>query len=210
MKEKKIPTRIYLSEDEIPKFWYNVRADMKEQHEPFINPATGKPCTAADLEPVFCKSLIEQELDETTRLVPIPDGLMDFYKSTRPSPLIRARFLEKELGTPAEIYYKFEGNNTSGSHKLNSAAAQVYYAKEEGITHLTTETGAGQWGTALSMACAFYGIDLTVYMVKVSSQQKPYRKAVIETFGANLIPSPSNTTDAGRKILAEMPDTGGS
>lgn len=210
MKEKKIPTRINLEEDEIPKFWYNVRADMKEQHDSFINPATGKPCTAADLEPVFCKELVRQELDNETRLVPIPEGLQEFYKSTRPTPLIRARFLERELDTPAEIYYKFEGNNTSGSHKLNSAAAQAYYAKQEGITRLTTETGAGQWGTALAMACAFYGIDLNVYMVKVSSQQKPFRKAVIETFGANLIPSPSDTTEAGRRILEQFPGTGGS
>jgi tryptophan synthase beta chain len=210
MQENRIPTRLSLSEDETPKFWYNVRADMKTPHAPFLHPATLKPCTSADLEPVFCKELVKQELDFSTRLIKIPDGLMDFYKATRPSPLIRARFLEKALGTPAEIYYKHEGNNTSGSHKLNSAAAQAYYAKEEGLTSLTTETGAGQWGTALAMACAFFGVSLTVYMVKVSSIQKPYRKAVIETFGAKLVPSPSDTTEIGRSILKLDPNTGGS
>ncbi len=204
------PIRLHLEENEIPAYWYNVRADMKAKHEPFLNPATLKPCTAQELERVFCKELVKQELDQQTRLIKIPDGLRKFYLSTRPAPLIRAKFLEDALGTPAQIYYKHEGNNTSGSHKLNSAAAQAYYAKEEGLTSLTTETGAGQWGTALSMACGFYDIALTVYMVKVSSQQKPYRKAVIETFGANLIPSPSETTEVGRKILAENPGTGGS
>lgn len=207
---KNIPTRLHLEEDEIPKYWYNVKADMKNQHEPFLNPATLKPATAEELNHVFCSELVKQELDTTNRLIKIPDGLMDFYKATRPSPLIRAKFLEKFLDTPAEIYYKHEGNNTSGSHKLNSAAAQAYYAKEAGLTKLTTETGAGQWGTALSMACAFYGIDLSVYMVKVSSEQKPNRRAVIETFGANLIPSPSDTTEVGRRILKENPGTGGS
>lgn len=207
---KKTPIRLYLSEDEVPKYWYNVKADMKEKHEPFLHPMTKQPCTEQDLVPVFCAELVKQELDQTTRLIKIPDGLQEFYRSTRPSPLIRAHFLEQALDTPAEIYYKFEGNNTSGSHKLNSAAAQVYYAKEEGLTSLTTETGAGQWGTALAMACAFYGIDLTVFMVKISSIQKPHRKAVIETFGANLIPSPSETTEVGRRILKDNPGTGGS
>lgn len=210
MATNKIPTKIYLSEDELPKYWYNLRADMKEKHEPFLNPVTLKPCTAADLEPVFCKDLVEQELNQTDRYIEIPEGIREFYKAYRPSSLTRAYFLEKKLGTPAEIYYKFEGNNTSGSHKLNSAVAQAYYAKKEGLTSLTTETGAGQWGTALAMACAFYGLDLNVYMVKVSSQQKPYRKAVMQTYGANVIPSPSDTTESGRKILAEHPDTGGS
>lgn len=210
MANKKIPTKIYLHEEEMPKYWYNLRADMKEKHDPFLNPATLEPCTASDLEPVFCKALVEQELNQTDRYIEIPEGIREFYKMYRPSPLTRAYFLEKVLDTPAEIYYKFEGNNTSGSHKLNSAVAQAYYAKEEGLTSLTTETGAGQWGTALSMACAFYGLDLNVYMVKVSSQQKPYRKAVMHTYGANVIPSPSDTTAAGRKILAENPDTGGS
>ena len=210
MATKKIPTKIYLSEDELPKYWYNLRADMKEKHEPFLNPATLQPCTAADLERVFCKELVKQELNQTDRYIEIPEGIRDFYKAYRPSSLTRAYFLEKMLDTPAEIYYKFEGNNTSGSHKLNSAVAQAYYAKQEGLTSLTTETGAGQWGTALAMACAFYGLDLNVYMVKVSSQQKPYRKAVMQTYGANVIPSPSDTTEAGRKILAEHPDTGGS
>jgi len=207
---KKIPTRIYLNEDEMPKFWYNLRAVMKEKPEPMLHPGTLQPVTASDLEPVFCKELVKQELDDTTALVPIPEGILDFYNAYRPSPLIRAYYLEKVLGTPAEIYYKFEGTNTSGSHKLNSAGPQAYYAKAEGLTSLTTETGAGQWGSAMAMACAFYGIDLTVYMVKISSEQKPYRKALIETYGANLIPSPSTTTESGRKILAENPNTGGS
>lgn len=205
-----IPTKLYLSEEEIPRFWYNINADLKEKHAPALHPGTLKPCTKEDLSPVFCAKLVEQELDVTNRLIEIPEGLMEFYRAIRPSPLIRARFLEKVLDTPAEIYYKFEGSNTSGSHKLNSAAAQVYYAKEEGLKNLTTETGAGQWGTALAMACAFYGINLTVYMVKSSSIQKPYRKAVIETFGAKLIPSPSETTEVGKKILKEFPGTGGS
>lgn len=210
METKKIPTKIYLSEDELPKYWYNLRADMKEQHEPFLNPATLKPCTAEELNRVFCKELVAQELNQTDRFIEIPKGIREFYKAYRPSSLTRAYFLERMLDTPAEIYYKFEGNNTSGSHKLNSAVAQAYYAKQEGLTSLTTETGAGQWGTALSMACAFYGLELNVYMVKVSSQQKPYRKAVMQTYGANVIPSPSDTTEVGRKILAEHPDTGGS
>jgi tryptophan synthase beta chain len=206
----KIPTKIYLTEEEMPKAWYNLRADMKEKHAPFLNPATLRPCKAEDLYPVFCKELVRQETDQTTREFEIPAGVREMYKAFRPSPLVRAYFLEKLLDTPAHIYYKFEGNNTSGSHKLNSAIAQAYYAKAEGLTSLTTETGAGQWGTALAMACGFYGLKLDVYMVKVSSQQKPYRKAVMETYGANVIPSPSDTTAAGRKILAENPDTGGS
>jgi pyridoxal-phosphate dependent TrpB-like enzyme len=207
---EKIPTKIYLSEKEIPRYWYNMRADMKEKHPPMLHPGKMAPCAPEDLYPVFCKELVKQELDETTRLIEIPETLLEFYRMYRPSPLVRAYCLEKELGTPAEIYYKSEGYNTSGSHKLNSAAAQVYYAKRDGLTSLTTETGAGQWGTALSMACAFFGIKLKVYMVKISSEQKPYRKAVMETYGAEVIPSPSNTTNAGRKILAENPATGGS
>ncbi|NLK71018.1 MAG: TrpB-like pyridoxal phosphate-dependent enzyme [Clostridiales bacterium] len=206
----KIPYKIYLSEDEMPKQWHNIRAEMKTPPEPFINPATGKYCTPEDLEPVFCKELIEQEFNTTDKYIDIPEGILDFYKMFRPSPLIRAYNLEKALDTPAKIYYKFEGTNTSGSHKLNSAAAQVYYAKKQGLTRLTTETGAGQWGTALAMACAFYGVDLTVFMVKVSAEQKPYRKGVIETYGGKVIPSPSDTTEVGRKILAENPGTGGS
>ena len=205
-----IPYRLYLSEEQIPQQWYNLRADMKEQPEPMINPATMQPATEEDLYPVFCKALAHQEMDATTRYVDIPEGIREMYKVYRPSPLCRAYNLEKALGTPAKIYYKFEGNNTSGSHKLNSAIAQAYFAKEQGLTSLTTETGAGQWGTALAEACAYYGMDLTVYMVKVSYEQKPYRKAVIETFGANIIPSPSNTTQAGRAILAADPHTGGS
>jgi tryptophan synthase beta chain len=207
---QKIPTRLYLSEDEIPKNWYNLRADMKEKPDPILHPGTLKPAAAADLEPVFCKEPVRQELDDTTRLIPIPEGIQEFYRAYRPAPLIRAYFLEKALETPAEIYYKFEGTNTSGSHKLNSAAAQAFYAREEGLTSLTTETGAGQWGTAMAMACAFYGLKLTVYMVKVSSEQKPYRKALIETYGAELIPSPSGTTESGKKILEKDPGTGGS
>ena len=206
----KIPYKIYIQEKDMPKAWLNVKAFMKEQHAPFLNPATLKPCTKDDLRPVFCDAVIDQELNTTDKLIEIPDGIREFYHMYRPSPLCRAYFLEKALNTPAHIYYKFEGNNTSGSHKLNSAIAQVYYAKEQGITSLTTETGAGQWGTALSMACAFYGVDLKVYMVKVSAQQKPYRREVMRTYGAEVIASPSDTTEVGRKILAEHPDTGGS
>lgn len=206
----KIPYKIYINEKDMPKAWLNVKAFMKEQHEPFLNPATFKPCTADDLRPVFCDAVIEQELNTTDKLIEIPEGIREFYHMYRPSPLCRAYFLEKALDTPAHIYYKFEGNNTSGSHKLNSAIAQVYYAKQQGMTSLTTETGAGQWGTALSMACAFYGVDLKVYMVKVSAQQKPYRREVMRTYGAEVIASPSDTTEVGRRILAEMPDTGGS
>ena len=207
---KKIPTRLYLAEDEMPQYWYNIRADMREKPDPLLHPGTLRPVSAADLEGVFCKEPVKQELDAETPLIRIPEGLREFYQAYRPSPLIRAYFLEKALGTPAEIYYKHEGVNTSGSHKLNSAAAQAFYAKAQGIEALATETGAGQWGSAMAMACAFYGLHLTVYMVKVSAEQKPYRKALIETYGAGLIPSPSNTTQAGRAILAQDPDTGGS
>jgi tryptophan synthase beta chain len=210
MMTKKIPARLYLSEDERPRYWYNLRADMQDKPDPMLHPGTLKPVSAADLEGVFCRECVKQELDDTTKLISIPEGIQEFYEAYRPAPLIRAYFLEKELETPAEIYYKHEGTNTSGSHKLNSAAAQAFYAKEEGLTSLTTETGAGQWGTAMAMASAFYHIKLTVYMVKVSSEQKPYRKALIETYGANLIPSPSNTTEVGRKILEADPNTGGS
>lgn len=200
-KRNDVPYRINLPENLIPKQWLNIRAFMKEKTPPLLNPATLKPCTLEDLEPVFCTELAKQELDETTPYIDIPDEIYDFYKMFRPSPLIRAYCLEKELGTPAKIYYKFEGNNTSGSHKLNSAIAQAYYAKKQGIKGLTTETGAGQWGTALSMACAYFHLPLTVYMVSGSFRQKPHRKAVMQTFGADIIPSPSNTTEAGRKIL---------
>ena len=206
----KIPYKIYIEENEMPTHWFNIKACMKEQHDPFINPKTMKPCTAEDLKPVFCDEMIKQELNTTDELIPIPDGIREFYHMYRPSPLCRAYFLEKALGTPAHIYYKFEGNNTSGSHKLNSAIAQVYYAKEQGVKSLTTETGAGQWGTALSMACAFYGVDLKVFMVKVSAEQKPHRREVIRTYGAEVVPSPSNTTEVGRKILRDFPNTGGS
>lgn len=207
---KRVPYRVYLTEEQMPKQWYNIRSDMKEQPDPMLNPATMQPVTAADLYPVFCEALAKQEVDGTTRYFDIPDEVLEFYKMFRPSPLIRAYNLEKALDTPAKIYYKFEGNNTSGSHKLNSAAAQAYYAKEQGLTSLTTETGAGQWGTALAEACVFFKIPLTVYMVKCSYEQKPFRRSVIQTFGADIIPSPSTTTNAGRAILANNPETGGS
>lgn len=209
-KNQNVPYKIYLTEEEMPKYWFDLRPDMINKPAPLLRPDTLKPCQAADLAPVFCDGLIAQELNETQSYIEIPEEIRNFYKMYRPSPVVRAYCLEKALGTPAHIYYKFEGSNTSGSHKLNSAIAQVYYAKKQGISKLTTETGAGQWGTALSMACAYFGMDLDVYMVKVSSQQKPYRKAVMETYGANVIPSPSDTTEAGRRILEEMPDTGGS
>ena len=210
MSEKKIPTKLLLTESELPKCWYNMNAILPEKHDPALNPATLKPCTLEEFKAPFCEELAAQELNTTDEYIPIPDEIRDFYKMIRPSPLIRAYCLEKALGTPAEIYYKFEGNNTSGSHKLNSAIAQAYYAKKQGLTSLTTETGAGQWGTALSMACAFFGLDLTVYMVKVSAEQKPFRKTVMETYGAKVIPSPSTTTEVGKRILAENPNTGGS
>ena len=208
--EKKIPYKIYLKEDELPKSWYNVRADMKNKPAPLLNPATLKPMTADDLKAVFCDELIAQELDETNAYIPIPEEIVDFYKMYRPSPLVRAYCLEKKLQTPAKIYYKFEGNNTSGSHKLNSAIAQAYYAKKQGLKGVTTETGAGQWGTALSMACSYFGLDCQVYMVKVSYEQKPFRREVMRTYGAKVTPSPSTTTEVGKKILAEHPGTTGS
>ena len=207
---KKVPYRVYLTEEEMPKVWYNIRADMKEQPDPMLNPATLQPVTIDDLTPVFCEDLAKQELDSTTRYFEIPGEVLEFYKMFRPSPLIRAYNLEKALDTPAKIYYKFEGNNTSGSHKLNSAAAQAYYAKKQGLTGLTTETGAGQWGTALAEACTFFNIPLVVYMVKCSYEQKPFRRSVIQTFGADIVASPSPTTNAGRAILESRPDTGGS
>ena len=205
-----IPYKIYLSEDELPKAWYNVRADMKNKPAPLLNPATKQPVTAEELGHVFCDELVKQELDDTTPEIPIPAEVFDFYKMYRPSPLVRAYFLEKALMTPAKIYYKFEGNNTSGSHKLNSAIAQAYYAKKQGLKGVTTETGAGQWGTALSMACAFFGLDCHVYMVKCSYEQKPFRREVMRTYGADVTPSPSNTTEAGRRILEQFPGTTGS
>ena len=202
--------KTYLEENELPKAWYNVRADMKKKPAPLLNPGTGKPVTFEDLQPVFCDELIKQELDNDTPYIPIPEDILTFYKMYRPSPLVRAYFLEQALGTPAHIYYKFEGNNTSGSHKLNSAIAQAYYAKQQGLKGVTTETGAGQWGTALSMASAFFGIDCQVYMVKVSYEQKPFRREVMRTYGASVTPSPSMTTDIGKKINAEFPGTTGS
>lgn len=205
-----IPYKTYLSENEVPGEWYNVRADMKKKPAPLIMPSTLKPCTANDLAPVFCDDLVKQELDDHTAFFPIPKEIRDFYRMFRPSPLIRAYFLEKALGTPAKIYYKFEGNNTSGSHKLNSAVAQAYYAKAQGLKGVTTETGAGQWGTALSMACAFFGLDCRVFMVKCSYEQKPFRREVMRTYGASVTPSPSMTTQVGEKINREHPGTTGS
>lgn len=208
--EQKVPYKIYLEENEIPKAWYNVRADMKNKPAPLLNPATLQPMGIDDLKGVFCEELCKQELDNDTAYFPIPEEIRDFYKMYRPSPLIRAYFLEKALGTPAKIYYKFEGNNTSGSHKLNSAIAQAYYAKKQGLKGVTTETGAGQWGTALSMACAYFGLDCHVFMVKCSYEQKPLRREVMRTYGAHVTPSPSMKTEVGRKILAEHPGTTGS
>ncbi len=209
MKEK-IPYKIYLAESEIPTQWYNVRADMKNKPAPLLNPGTGKALTLDELSPIFCEELCRQELDNDTRFFEIPREIQDFYRMYRPSPLVRAYFLEKALDTPAKIYYKFEGNNTSGSHKLNSAIAQAYYAKQQGLKGVTTETGAGQWGTAMSMACAYFGLDCKVFMVKCSYEQKPFRREVMRTYGAQVTPSPSMTTNVGRKLLEEYPDTTGS
>ena len=205
-----VPYKIYLDESEIPTQWYNVRADMKNKPAPLLNPATLQPLTMDDLRPIFCEELNKQELDNDTPYFDIPEEIQKFYRMYRPSPLVRAYFLEKALGTPAKIFYKFEGNNTSGSHKLNSAIAQAYYAKQQGLKGVTTETGAGQWGTALSMACAYFGLDCQVYMVKCSYEQKPFRREVMRTYGARITPSPSMTTQVGRKILSEHPDTTGS
>ncbi len=210
MAEQKIPYKIYLSEDEIPKQWYNVRADMKTKPAPLLNPATLEPMTFDDLRPVFCDELVKQELDDDTAYIDIPQDIQDFYRMYRPAPLVRAYCLEKKLQTPAKIYYKFEGNNTSGSHKLNSAIAQAYYAKKQGLKGVTTETGAGQWGTALSMACSYFDLDCKVYMVKVSYEQKPFRREVMRTYGASVTPSPSDTTNVGRQILERYPGTTGS
>ena len=207
---REIPYKIYLEESEMPKQWYNVRADMKNKPAPLLNPATHEPMTAEELSVVFCEDLVKQELDNDNAYIDIPQEILDFYKMYRPSPLVRAYCLEKQLDTPAKIYYKFEGNNTSGSHKLNSAIAQAYYAKKQGLNGVTTETGAGQWGTALSMACAYLGLDCKVYMVKCSYEQKPFRREVMRTYGAAVTPSPSDTTEIGRKILAEHPGTTGS
>ncbi len=207
---KKIPYKIYLEENEMPKSWYNVRADMKTKPAPLLNPGTLKPVTFDKLKGIFCEELCRQELDDTTAYIEIPEEIRSFYKMYRPSPLVRAYCLEEKLKTPAKIYYKFEGNNTSGSHKLNSAIAQAYYAKKQGLKGVTTETGAGQWGTALSMACAYLDLDCQVYMVKCSYEQKPFRREVMRTYGANVTPSPSNTTQVGRKILEEFPGTTGS
>ena len=208
--KKDIPYKIYLEETELPDSWLNLRAFMKQKPAPLLNPGTLQPVTKEELSHVFCEELVDQELDETSKFIPIPDEVRNFYKMYRPSPLVRAYCLEKALGTPAHIYYKFEGNNTSGSHKLNSAIAQAYYAKKQGLKGVTTETGAGQWGTALSMACSYFGLDCKVFMVKVSYEQKPFRREVMRTYGADVTPSPSTTTAIGRKILEEFPGTNGS
>ena len=210
MNHQEIPYKIYLNEEEMPRAWYNVRADMKNKPAPLLNPGTREPMKAEELEAVFCKELVQQELDNENAYIAIPDEILSFYRMYRPSPLVRAYCLEKALDTPAKIYYKFEGNNTSGSHKLNSAIAQAYYAKKQGLKGVTTETGAGQWGTALSMACSYFELDCKVYMVKVSYEQKPFRREVMRTYGAEVTPSPSDTTNIGRKILAEHPGTTGS
>ena len=210
MSDKKIPYKIYLEEHEMPQYWYNLRADMINKPAPLLNPLTHKPMTAEELGAVFCDALVQQELDETNAYVEIPKEIRDFYKMYRPSPLVRAYCLEEKLQTPAKVYYKFEGNNTSGSHKLNSAIAQAYYAKQQGLKGVTTETGAGQWGTALSMACSYFGLDCKVFMVKSSYELKPFRREVMRTYGASVTPSPSNRTQVGRQILAEFPDTSGS
>ena len=210
MKSQTIPYKIYLEESELPKQWYNVRADMKNKPAPLLDPITKKPMTQKDLSLVFCDELARQELNDTDAYIDIPQEIIDFYKMYRPAPLVRAYCLEKALGTPAQIYYKFEGNNTSGSHKLNSAIAQAYYAKKQGLVGVTTETGAGQWGTALSMACSYFGLDCKVFMVKCSYEQKPHRREVMRTYGASVTPSPSDTTAVGRKILEQFPGTTGS
>ena len=210
MKEQNIPYKIYLTEEELPQAWYNLRADMINKPAPLLHPETHEAMTAEDLADVFCQELVKQELDDTTAYIPIPQEIRDFYKMYRPAPLVRAYCLEKKLGTPAKIYYKFEGNNTSGSHKLNSAVAQAYYAKQQGLKGVTTETGAGQWGTALSMACSYFDLDCKVYMVKVSYEQKPFRREVMRTYGASVTPSPSMETKVGRKINEEHPGTTGS
>ncbi|MCR4556192.1 MAG: TrpB-like pyridoxal phosphate-dependent enzyme [Saccharofermentans sp.] len=210
MSDNKIPYKIYLEENEMPKAWYNMRSDMKNKPAPLLNPGTGKPLTAEELSPIFCEELVKQELDETTPFIEIPEEIRNFYKMYRPSPLVRAYCLEEKLKTPAKIYYKFEGNNTSGSHKLNSAIAQAYYAKKQGLKGVTTETGAGQWGTALSMACSYFDLDCKVYMVKVSYEQKPFRREVMRTYGATVTPSPSMLTNVGRKINEQFPGTDGS
>ncbi len=210
MSKNTIPYKIYLNEHEMPKQWYNIRADMKHKPAPLLNPATLQPMTLEELSGVFCEELAKQELDDANAYIDIPEEILKFYKMYRPSPLVRAYCLEEKLQTPAKIYYKFEGNNTSGSHKLNSAIAQAYYAKKQGLKGVTTETGAGQWGTALSMACSYFGLECKVYMVKVSYEQKPFRREVMRTYGASVTPSPSETTEVGRKILAEHPGTTGS
>ena len=210
MKEQQVPYKIYLEENEMPREWYNVRADMKNKPAPLLNPGTLEPMTAEELGVVFCEELVKQELDNDNAYVPIPEEIYEFYKMYRPAPLVRAYCLEKKLDTPAKIYYKFEGNNTSGSHKLNSAIAQAYYAKQQGLKGVTTETGAGQWGTALSMACSYFDLDCKVFMVKVSYEQKPFRREVMRTYGASVTPSPSTQTEVGQKLLKDFPNTNGS
>ena len=208
--DHKIPYKIYLEEHEMPKEWYNVRADMKKKPAPILNPETLQPVTEDELSAIFCRELAKQELDDKTPYFEIPEEIRNFYRMYRPAPLVRAYCLEEKLDTPAHIYYKFEGNNTSGSHKLNSAIAQAYYAKQQGLKGVTTETGAGQWGTALSMACSYFDLDCQVYMVKCSYEQKPFRREVMRTYGATVTPSPSMVTNVGREINAKFPGTTGS
>ena len=202
-------TKIILPEEKIPTAWYNVQADMPNPMQPGLNPQTKKPLVPEDLAPIFPMGLLEQEAS-TERYIEIPEEIREHYKKWRPTPLFRARGLEEALDTPARIYYKYEGVSPVGSHKLNTAVAQVFYNKREGITRLATETGAGQWGTALALACQFYGLECTVYMVRVSFQQKPYRRSFMEAYGAECLASPSPRTAVGRKVLQEQPDTPGS
>jgi pyridoxal-phosphate dependent TrpB-like enzyme len=201
-------TKIILPEDKIPKFWYNVQADMPTPLSPGLHPGTKEPLGPADLAPLFPMGLIAQEVS-TERFIEIPHEVRELYKKWRPSPLYRARGLEKALATPCRIYYKYEGVSPVGSHKLNSALAQAYYNKIEGIKRLTTETGAGQWGTALALACKMFGLECMVYMVRVSYDQKPYRRIIMGVYGADCIPSPSNLTQSGRDALAKNPNTPG-
>ncbi|MDD3889665.1 MAG: TrpB-like pyridoxal phosphate-dependent enzyme, partial [Syntrophomonadaceae bacterium] len=201
-------SKVILPEDRMPKFWYNVQADMPNPLEPGLNPQTHKPLTPADLEPIFARELIAQEVS-TERFIEIPKAVRQLYKQFRPSPLFRAHNLEKALDTTCRIYYKYEGVSPVGSHKLNSALPQVYFNKMQGIKRITTETGAGQWGTALSLACKQFGLEAMVYMVKVSYQQKPYRRSIMELYGGSCIPSPSTLTASGRRAIEENPDTPG-
>ena len=207
MEERK---KFLLSEAEIPEQWYNITAEMKNKPQPMINPGTKEPLKAEDLYPLFAEELSRQEVNQSDAWIDIPEAVREKYKIYRPSPLVRATGLEKALDTPAHIYFKNESVSPVGSHKLNSAIPQAYYNKIEGITNITTETGAGQWGTALALATKMFGLELAVYMVKISYEQKPYRRSLMQTWGAQVIPSPSMSTKAGRKIITEHPNYQGS